>query len=52
MIKRFKWYFFKKKLFKINRKNGGDVDGDIVNYEGKKYYVNAITKEVRTLTTP
>lgn len=52
IIKRLKWYFFKKKLFRINRKNGGDLDGDIVNYNGKKYYVVELTKEVRTLTTP
>lgn len=52
VIENIKWWFFKRKLFKINRKNGGDLDGDVVNYKGKKYYVNACTNIVRTLTRP
>lgn len=52
VIENIKWWFFKRKLFKINRKNGGDFDGDVVHYKGRMYYVNKLTKEVRILTRP
>lgn len=36
----------------MNRKVGGDLDGDIVTYKGVKYYINELAKEVRILSTP
>lgn len=52
IVARIKWWRLKKRLFKMNRKAGGDVDGDIVTYNGVKYLVIELKKEVRILSTP
>lgn len=52
MIRRIKWWLLKRKLFKINRLNGGDLDGDIVTYKGVKYYVNEFSGTVNKTSIP
>lgn len=40
----------KELLFKLVEdiciNTGADMDGDIIRYDGKKYYVNCINKEI------
>lgn len=52
MIRRIKWLLLKRKLFKMNKQKGGDFDGDIVTYNGVKYYVNMLDREIIPMSTP
>ena len=50
LIKKLKFWFTKRKILKIARKSGCDVDGDILNYNGKQYLVAefiGLVKEVK-----
>lgn len=40
-------YFKKRRILKLAEMSGCDIDGDIVYYKGKSYYVNAFNREVK-----
>lgn len=39
-------WFIKRKILKILPKTGCDVDGDILNYNGKQYFVHELARVV------
>ena len=47
LIAKIRWRLLKRKLFKINRKAGGDMDGDLVIYKGIYYYVDELSNVAR-----
>lgn len=49
LIEKTKFWFIKRKILKILPKTGCDIDGDILNYNGKKYFVHALDKIVKEI---
>lgn len=47
MFEKFKFWFLKRKILKILPQTGCDVDGDILNYNGKQYFVHGLRKIVK-----
>ena len=46
MLEKIKFWFIKRKILKILPKTGCDVDGDILNYNGKQYFVHELARVV------
>lgn len=39
-------------LVRLLKELGGDIDGDVLNYEGKYYYVNVLEDKVYQMKYP
>lgn len=49
MLKRLYFYLCKRKIMSFARRIGCDVDGDVVYYKGKRYYINVFQNVLKKI---